>query len=220
MWTGAASIRTTRKNHRSSPNTLKAERELGIQSSAYYYAGRCFPDFGDAIIAFAPTTESHTTGAATPFDTGGLNAGKIKTDPALCSVAERSRYVADEQCDLTLWRANFSAWLASYFGEPGQYWSARPVRIDLRRTYELNTDARAWTWEIRFHEDQPVIVAISWTAPPEVLITIRSRIARRASLSQSNPSSALAAFCTNALDCGQEDMFAEFEQWIREHIGL
>ena len=52
--------------------TRRAERLLGMAPSAYFYAGRACPDFGDVALAFDPSSEAGHTVSAHPFDTGGL----------------------------------------------------------------------------------------------------------------------------------------------------
>ena len=53
-------------------NTKRTEELLGLPPSAYFYAGRACPDFGNRAFAFAAECEAGHTGAASPFDTGGL----------------------------------------------------------------------------------------------------------------------------------------------------
>jgi hypothetical protein len=86
-------------------DTRRAESLLGLSPSAYFYAGRAHPGFGNVALAFAPGSEAHHTGSATPFDTGGLvhpnRYIKIQLSPADGeadeSVMETLRRLQDEQ---------------------------------------------------------------------------------------------------------------------------
>src|SRR5258708_7887434 len=55
-----------------SDDTRRAEQLLAFPCSAYFYAGRAIPEFGNVALAFAPECETGRTGSATPFDSGGL----------------------------------------------------------------------------------------------------------------------------------------------------
>ncbi|MGH8582232.1 MAG: hypothetical protein ACREWG_05475, partial [Gammaproteobacteria bacterium] len=76
-------------------DTRRAESLLRLSPSAYFYAGRAHPAFGDVALAFPASLEINHTGSATPFDTGGLvhpnRYMKIRLSPA-DGEAERVQY--------------------------------------------------------------------------------------------------------------------------------
>jgi hypothetical protein len=52
--------------------TRRAEDLLGLARSAYFYAGRACPAFGDLALAFEPSIEAGHKVSVSPIDTGGL----------------------------------------------------------------------------------------------------------------------------------------------------
>lgn len=52
--------------------TRRAEDLLGLARSAYFYAGRACPAFGDLALAFGPSAEVGRTVSVSSIDTGGL----------------------------------------------------------------------------------------------------------------------------------------------------
>jgi hypothetical protein len=58
--------------------TRNAEDLIGLGRSAYFFAGRACPAFGDVALAYSVECETGHTGSVTPFDTGGLILGHIQ----------------------------------------------------------------------------------------------------------------------------------------------
>src|SRR5208282_3209357 len=58
--------------------------------------------------------------------------------------------------------------LAAYFPADIDYWNGKPRPCDPEGLYELNTDWRSWTFEIRFYEGQSIHERAAWCAdePP------------------------------------------------------
>ena len=137
--------------------TRRAEDLLGLPRSAYFYAGRAHPAFGNVAMVFAAGCEADHTGSATPFDTGGLmhpgHPIKLRLVPA-DGDAERDSMGRDSEIPLDRWRDVFARVLAAYFDNAADYWLGRPKPLDPEGLYELNDDWRAWTFEVRFSEAQ------------------------------------------------------------------
>jgi hypothetical protein len=96
--------------------TRRAEALLGLPPSAYFYAGRAHPDFGNVALAFVPGCEAAHTGSATPFDTGGLvhpnRYIKVRLDTD--NEAELVAYGRSSEIPLDQWREVFGRVLAAY----------------------------------------------------------------------------------------------------------
>ena len=138
--------------------TRRAESMLGLSPSAYFYAGRAHPDFGNIALAFVPGCEADHTGSATPFDTGGLVHPRrfIKVRLNTDDEPELVAYGRSSEIQLDRWRDVFGQVLAAYFSSEIDYWTGRPLPRDPERLYELNKDWRAWTFEVRFYEGQSI----------------------------------------------------------------
>ena len=149
---------------RTSPRTLAAENMLGFGRCLYLYAGRASPEFGDVSFAFEPGCESGHKGAATPFDSGGLAAGHIKSKLPNSAAPVLKKFVEDSSTDLNHWRNAFSQFLAAYFTDVTAYWTARPCRHDPEGIFENPENGwRAWTFEIRFHEGHSICKRMTWS---------------------------------------------------------
>src|SRR5262249_3094758 len=139
--------------------TRRAEDLLGLGRSAYFYAGRAHPSFGCVAFAFGPSCEAEHAGSVTPFDTGGLvhppRFIRIRLGPS-DGEAELVLYAQSSEIPLDRWRDVFARVLAAYFVSDIDYWQGRPMPLDPEGLYELNTDWRAWTFEVRFHEGQSI----------------------------------------------------------------
>ena len=142
-----------------SPQTLEAERGLGILGKPYYFfVLRAEDSYGFVVFvlreaegAVWPTDAR----GATPFDSGGWWLDKIRTDPPLDTTA---RQTAFQTVDVPLrdWQDAFERYIHSRYGTVDDYLDGRPPRSrnDLPETGftiikgQPNT-ARAWTWEVR-----------------------------------------------------------------------
>ena len=142
-----------------SPQTLEAERGLGIVGKPYYF----YVLRAERIYGFVVFVLSEAEGAvwpqdargATPFDSGGWWLGKIRTDPAL---DETERQAAFRKLDVPLrdWQDACEQYIGSQYGTIGDYLKGRAPRPGSELPEAGFTiikgepnEARAWTWEVR-----------------------------------------------------------------------
>lgn len=208
--------------------TRRAERLLGLRPSAYFYAGRAHPDFGNVALAFAADCEAPHTGSATPFDTGGL----VHPDPRKriqihLNVADaesgQTTYGKSSVIALHEWREVFARVLAAYFAVDMDYWRGRPQPFDLEGLYERNTDWRAWTFEVRFHEGQPVHDRAAWCADEPTMEKLRRLLDEQSTIPEGDPPSPLERFLEGpvALEPSGTPTFCDrLEGWVREQVGV
>jgi len=204
--------------------TRRAEDLLGLPRSAYFYAGRANPSFGDVAMAFAPACEAAHSGTVTPFDTGGLVHPKKYIRFRSVSADEddeRVRYGRSSEIPLASWRAVFARVLAAYFETSGDYWDGRPSAHDPEGLYGLNTGWRAWTFEVRFSEGQSVHARAAWCATKEVMVTLRRRLNAQGVTPPGDPPSPLDRFLADPVELdtvGTPDFCGRLEQWVREQV--
>jgi hypothetical protein len=204
-------------------HTRRAEDLLDLSRSAYFYAGRAHPSFGWVALAFAPACEASHTGSVTPFDTGGLmnsnpaNQIRLRLDPD--GEAERIAYGRSSEIPLERWREVFGGVLAAYFVMDGDYWNGKPRPCDPEGLYELNTDWRCWTFEVRFSEGQPIGERTAWCADEATMELLRRRLDAQAATPPGDPATPLEAFLRGpaALEpAGTPYFCSRLEQWVRE----
>ena len=75
---------------------------------------------------------------------------------------ERVEYSRNSQIPLNQWRDFFARVLAAYFPANIDYWYGKPRPCDPEGLYELNTNWRSWTFEIRFYEGQSIHERAAW----------------------------------------------------------
>lgn len=135
--------------------TVAAEAGLGYDASAYWYVHRGDAAFGRVgtlwKLQAGPLLPS--SGASTPFDSGGLWHANIVTDPPLADPLDRRDFVRTNEhtCDDSLARL-FVAWLETAFssGLPSYVrgdvpaFHVHPIVLD-----RAKNEPRAWTWELR-----------------------------------------------------------------------
>ncbi len=210
-------------------DTRSAEDLLGMPRCVYFYAGRAHPAFGNAAIAFPAECESKHAGSATPFDTGGLvhrnRYLKVRLDPTDGPV-ERVEYGRASEIPFGAspdWREIFAQVLAAYFETPLDYWTGRPFPPDPEELYRLNDEWRAWTFEVRFHEPQPLAERAAWCADEAVMDRLRQLEAAEPPLPPGDPPSPLAQFLAGPVPLeprGTPQFSTRIEQWVREQVGL
>ncbi len=206
----------------SSRGTRRAEQLLGLLSCVYFYAGRAHPKFGSVALAFLPPCEAGHTGSATPFDTGGLvhpkRVVKLRLSPT-DGDAERTEYFRSSEIPLDRWRDVFARVLAAHFLSSVDYWSGKPQPFDPEGLYELNSDWRAWTFEVRFHEGQPIEDRAAWCADEPTMESLRRRLDEDGVSPPGDPPTPLERFFSGpgALEPAGTPMFCErIEQWAQE----
>ena len=153
--------------------TRIAEDLLGHARSVYFYAGRAHPSFGNLALAFDSNCQQGRTGSATPFDTGGFVCQptphiKVRLLPN-DDLPQRVAYCSGSNLKLDEWRDVFARILAAYFGELSEYWTGSPAPYDPEGLYELNSEWRCWSFEIRLYEPQPIHDRAAWCADEAVM---------------------------------------------------
>ena len=138
-----------------SSKTVAAEIGLDIGNCAYFYIGRCDPDFGDQVVGYRRPISS--TVRVAPFDTGGLWHGYINTQPALVP-SEKQKLVDDNSHKLGDFEWAFQAWgSAAYassapFPDSAPYTEGRKTLVNSEPEIEFTIAEethRWWTWEGR-----------------------------------------------------------------------
>ena len=146
-----------------SPQTLEAERGLGILGKPYYfYVLRAEDSYGLVVLVLSEAEGTvWPLGAmgATPFDSGGWWSDKIHTDPPLDT---KARQAAFRTLDVPLrdWQDAFERYIHVHYGPVRDYLEGRAPRSGSQPPAagftiikgQPNT-ARAWTWEVRIPHD-------------------------------------------------------------------
>jgi hypothetical protein len=199
--------------------TRRAEALLGLPPSAYFYAGRAHPDFGNVALAFVPGCEAAHTGSATPFDTGGLvhpnRYIKVRLDTD--NEAELVAYGRSSEIPLDQWREVFGRVLAAYFSSEIDYWTGTPLPHDPEGLYELNGEWRSWTFEVRFYEGQSIYDRAAWCADKQVVRDLLRRQDAQGKTPPGDPTPMDRFLQTPALEPGgSDDVCQRLEQWVRD----
>lgn len=144
--------RRLRKEHhllRSGEKTIEAEVGLGLTPCAYFYVGRCEPEFSDHSIAFEDC-DAFEAGVS-PFDSGGLWFGHVVTNPPLGSQAEVRSFLELHTLGRDAYGLVFEGWLSTNYGDPTEYVDGAVPVACFAPEVEIaqDSDARSWTWEMR-----------------------------------------------------------------------
>ena len=208
-----------------SDTTRRAEDLLGLVRSAYFYAGRACPCFGDVALAFEPSIEDGHTVSVTPIDTGGLvhekryircNLNGPDDEAALVEFCRASEIAG------SVWRSEFARFLAAYFNPLVDYWTGHPAYDDPEQLFTLGNDWRAWTFEVRFAEPHSVLDRMAWTSKKALLDLLRRKQAAQPVTVPGDPPSVLDQFLDEPpLNPNGSDLFCEeLESWVRTRLGL
>ena len=148
---------------KASEQTLEAERGLGIGGKPYYfYVLRAEENFGLIVLVLSEVEEADwpaSAKGATPFDSGGLWSGKIRTRLRL-NRAGRRRFF--QNCDVPLvdWRAAFEQYIGTHYGTVSDYLNGsapgignKPTDLGVTIIRGQPNTAQAWTWEVRVPYD-------------------------------------------------------------------
>nr|VFK29867.1 MAG: hypothetical protein BECKMB1821G_GA0114241_10553 [Candidatus Kentron sp. MB]VFK33897.1 MAG: hypothetical protein BECKMB1821I_GA0114274_10563 [Candidatus Kentron sp. MB]VFK76501.1 MAG: hypothetical protein BECKMB1821H_GA0114242_10603 [Candidatus Kentron sp. MB] len=170
---------------------IEEECELDIpdEPQRYFFAGRADQNFGrlggsgefrGLVFAYNPSIEGSHTGSATPFDTGDLWNRVIA--PKLVHESDVKKLIRKTTVPLEQWRKSFKGFLKAFFPNPRDYYDGRP-RADadwegpnnLPARDEKNAHFHAWTWEVRLHEEHPLLEGLLlWAAPRETHTELES----------------------------------------------
>ena len=143
--------------------TLKAERGLGIGGKPYYfYVLRAEGSFGLVVFVLSEMEEVDwplDAKGATPFDSGGLWSGKIKTHPELDEAGRRT-FFQDHDVPLADWRLEFEKYVRTHYGTVSDYLKGNapgpgnePQDSGVTIIKGSPNNKRAWTWEVRVPHD-------------------------------------------------------------------
>jgi hypothetical protein len=153
---------------------LEGKRHVG--PGLYFYAGRAYTGDGNVAVAFDLESEDRHTGAAAPFDTGGLIAGKIQPC-AGWPEPERVEFVRTSEFDIREWRLKFAMYLAGHFEQLDGYITGRPTWGDPEGILgEPSNSFHAWTFEIRFMEGADLKNIVAWSSSQTQLESFRNRL--------------------------------------------
>lgn len=132
------------------PKTKTAEETLGLKRSVYYYVGRCHPDYGELVVAHTERASAEPTDIeVTPFDTGGLALGHVRTLYPM-GMDERRTLVRECTYYWDGYRPPMTSWLQSAFETPIEYVLGTPPKEPAVAAVVVDGDQdRTWTWEGR-----------------------------------------------------------------------
>jgi len=212
----------SREGSEESARTVRAEDALGLERSLYFYSGRAFPGFGDVALAFEAGCEDDHTGSATPFDTGGLFAGHIKTNLPSNDPLVLRAFTQESLSDLGEWRDAFAVFLAAYFRKPADFWGARPCKADPDGVFKNPDNTwRAWTFEVRFYEGHNVCSRVAWAHSEAVVERLTEM------LIDEPPQGAFPTPLQQFLEGkpslspqGNVDFCGEIERWTQREVGI
>lgn len=207
---------------RSKPKTLAAEGTVSLPPSVYFYAGRAYEDHGDVALAFDGECHTCHTGAATPFDTGGLVVGRIKWRETNGRPRASGDFIKASTIPLTEWRKAFADFLAGYFMSLLDYWLGRPHCVDQEGIFdEPENEARAWIFEIRFHEGHNMCGHVAWSYTGDVWRQLRPMMGKEPPAGALD--TPLRRFFQDAkplTPVGAPNFCEVMEGWIREQAGV
>jgi len=144
------------------PPCTERERAAGIPNAVYFFLGSgAFPD---RLVGFVLDTETVLRRPASynPFDSGSLDKYAVPADPmreASWDAAARDRFLSEHLGRGQDVAAFAGPYLAAHFREPMTYvrlGQHAPPEFPAYHGLKSKTgDRRAWTIEVRAHEDVP-----------------------------------------------------------------
>jgi hypothetical protein len=203
---------------RSSPRTLYSEQKWSFPPSLYFYAGRAAPGkrYGYMALAFDKNCEANHKGTASTFDSGGLAHGYISTN--LSNNKALEQFVAASLIKLDEWRRKgFARYLAAYFSSPADYFTGRPIEPDPEELHiRPGNTWRAWTFEVRFHENQKLDGAIKWCGSRGLMDGVRQTL-----IQTLPPYHGLHSFMRRAIiHSNRTTPVKEMERWVRNELKI
>jgi len=134
---------------RSGARTVDAEDGLGLPPCAYFYVGRCDPDYSSQVVTYQAA--SPCPASVSPFDTGGLFHGLLATVPPTLSLDSKRQMLSDYSFDADSYLDPFRAWVASSFVSVCGYVEGECPAASFvpQITCQRGDDPRNWTWEAR-----------------------------------------------------------------------
>ena len=147
-------MRLSPNNSQRKTHTTAAEEGMSLPPAVYFFAGRAYPaKFGNFAVSIS--LDKVSDGAVTPFDSGGVYAGKSRLP---CGIGPaRVAYVKSHSASMVSFYNYFSPFLAAFFDSAIDYWDRPPVRPIDGIAFSSGDDWRDWTFEGRY----PGAVAIT-----------------------------------------------------------
>lgn len=137
-----------------------AEAALGLPPSLCFCVGHACPAFGAIVLVYEFEQLGTPPGSATDHDTGGLHAGHVHFEPEL-TADERRRWSESpaHRWPLADLPTQFSRYVSEWFEGVTRYFAGgRAARNDPEgRLLHSQNERRAWTVEVRFERDQPLL---------------------------------------------------------------
>lgn len=148
-WVIARRLRLEHHLLPSGEKTAEAERGLQLGPCAYFYVGRCEPEFSDYAIAYEDYDSFESE--VSPFDSGGLWFGHVTTKATLVDEHDRMDFLRMNTLPHDAYGILFESWVSSAYSDRSEYVEGlRPASCyagDV--SIEEGADARSWTWELR-----------------------------------------------------------------------
>ena len=190
-----------------SAQTLAAEHGLGIDGKPYYFfVLRANENFGRVVFVLEDKATDWPSDAkgATPFDSGGLWAGAVGTNPKLDHNGRRALFQSSE-VRLEDWKMAFEKHVSSCYAAPADYIGGRPPAPEEQphQAVVVHEDERTWTWEVRVPYD---------------LITGRL-LPRAACMTHADRSSYLR-WVRHVPRLRSESERRQIQQWVKAHVSL
>ena len=146
-------IRGNWSRRKRSARTEAAEAGFGILGTPhYFYAMRTERAFGVAVFFFRETRGTEWPegiDGATPFDSGGLWHGKVRTSPPADRAGIREIFRIHRE-PLASWTPAFYEYVAANHSSISEYIEGAPPSTGTDPIVPgLPNSSRAWTWEVR-----------------------------------------------------------------------
>ena len=146
-------IRKSWSSSQRSPSTKNAEAELGIQGTPhYFYAMRTERAFGVVVFFFRETRSTEWPkgiDGATPFDSGGLWHGHVRTSPPADCAGIREIFLTHRE-PLASWTPTFHEYVAANYRSMKEYIQGAPPSTGTDPIIPgPPNSSRAWMWEVR-----------------------------------------------------------------------
>ena len=219
----------------SGSNTALVEDAFNLGRSRYFYSGRAHPGFGDVALAFSPAIEESHSGSATPFDTGGAYWSKLHPFVDLSDqdrLARGKSLVDDTKCSLARWRQELEGFLNIFFaGDEVGYLDGNPPDTDgdwgpedlpARKRSNIEdplVDWRAWTWEVRLHEEHEIERELQhWAATADAVSHLEEK-ARQSDLPIAATDHLVTLFeVDHTIERDASTAFQRLEEQIKEQL--
>ena len=146
-------IRRQWSSRRPSTRTQQTKAGLGIEGTPrYFYAMRTEHAFRLAVFLIRETRGPgwpEGVHGATPFDSGGLWHGKLRTEPSAGSLEWKEIFHVHER-PLSSWSRALEEYIAANYNSMEEYVEGRPPSVGSSPIIPgpPNTSP-AWTWEVR-----------------------------------------------------------------------